>query len=71
MAIWVVDFPREGHKILKVTRFFAKKQHTQNKLLYFVNSDIVPSQQKLGIILENKVIAKSVYNKKKPGLLNL
>ena len=36
--VWVVQFSRKGHKILKVTRFFAKKQHTQNKLLYFVNS---------------------------------
>jgi len=36
-----------------------------------VNSDIVPSQQKLGIILENKLIAKSVDNKKKWALKSI
>ena len=35
-------------------------QHIQRKLLYFVNrgGDTVPSRQKLGIILENKVFQK-------------
>ena len=33
MAVWVVKFPRKGYK----TRVLAKSQHTQRKLLYFVN----------------------------------
>ena len=43
--VWVDEFLREGHKISKVARFFAKnnilKSPAQKKLLYFMNSDMV------------------------------
>ena len=47
-------FQAEG---IKLERFLAKNQHTQRKSLNFENW--VMGCQKLGIILENKVIQNS------------
>jgi hypothetical protein len=45
-----VKFQRKGHKL---ARFLAKNKHTQKKIIAFCE---VLSHQKLGIILENKVL---------------
>ena len=51
MAIWVVEFS-------KLERCLPKNQHTQRKLLKFENWPLMGKCQKLGIILESKVIQK-------------
>ena len=47
--------------------FLAKNQYTQRKRLYFENTG-APVHQKLGMILENKVVQKLKLEKN--GLLN-
>ena len=45
----------------KVQHFLAKNQYTQRKTLYFENTG-APVRQKLGMILENKVVQKLTLN---------
>ena len=49
MEIFVVEFPRKGYKIRKV---FGKKSTYPKEM----RMGVVANYQKLGIILENKVI---------------
>ena len=58
----------------KKQEFWPKNQHTPRKLLYFVNTKN-DTCQKLGMILENKVVQKLKLEKNgvfftKNGLLN-
>ena len=53
MAISVVEFPREGYKFRK---FFLLKINIPKGNKSILRMGVVASCQKLGIILENKVI---------------
>ena len=53
MAIPVVEFSNQGYKIRKI---LPKNEHTQRKLLNFENWVIMGRCQKLGIIVESKVM---------------
>ena len=66
MAILVVEFSREGYKIRKV---FGKESTAVQWNCWILRFGVVVSCQKLGTILENKVIwklmlSKNVNNKK-------
>jgi hypothetical protein len=69
MVIWVIEFPRERYKIRYI---LAQKSTYSEEIIIFL--ELVMSRQKLGVILENKVLQKLKLSKRvdiKNVLLNI
>ena len=60
MVIWVVEFSGEGYKIRKIS---GQKSISSKEIIVLCLLPVVASRQKLGIILEKKVLQKLKLSK--------